>query len=230
MEILKSLFALTPIGFAVFIAGAIVSLAALVFMRKPESAVPPAPPPITVVVKVDNWNRSPPQEVRDAKGKTGVIEIIVLSNDFSWAFQSHTKVEREGRDADIPQHLMTPGISSEIKKYTDVIAVGAASNEGVSTNPTEEANRAARRADQLQLWIKEYVATSNSLHRLALGYYKGNDGNTQSSDQRRVVIVGVLKKDQGLDLREALRTSLTIMSTFPFKLDEYSSFELQQAR
>lgn len=230
MEILRSIFALTLSGFAVFIAGAVLSLAALVFMRKPDTIAAPPQAKVTVLVNVDNWGRSPPQEVRDLKGNSGAIETIVLSNDYAWAFQSHTTVEREGQVADIRQHLMTPGISSEIAKYTDVIAVGTASNEGALTNSTEEASRASRRADQLQLWIKEYVATSNPLHRLSLGYYKAEDLKKQSSDQRRVVIVGVLRKDPALDLREALKNSLPFISTFPFKLREYSSFELERAR
>ncbi len=233
MDIIKFIPQLTFPGFLVFVVGVAIAIGALTFMRKPEH-IPP--PPVadtrstTVVVKIENWERSQPREIQDSRGYRAEIETVVLSNDFSWEFGSHTSIQRKGEEADIKLHLMSPGVSSEIAKYAEVVAVGAASMEGADVNPAEEASRASRRADQLQLWIKEYVGTSNPLYRLSLGYFKGATKSPDSSEQRKVVVIGIVRMDKRIDLSDALRTSLPQVGTFPFALADYSEFELIRAR
>jgi len=234
MEILKIINVLTPIGSVIFAFGSILILVAVFFCRTPaEIVLPPTPPitsqPVTVII-IENWQRSSPQTIIDSQGLKAEIETVVLSNDFSWVFKSHTDVQRNGEPANIQQHLMSPGISEEIKKYSDVIAVGAASSEGAETNPTEESNRASYRADQLQLWIKEYVSTSIPVYRLSLGYYKDSTPAIDTSEQRKIVIIGVVRKDESIDLADALKRTLPNIVTFPFALTKYSTFELKRSR
>ncbi len=215
---------------------------ALLFMRvpSPTSLVPPmtaptpipAVPPISIVVNIDNWQRSAtPTQISDKAGKLAEIEAIVLSNDFSWAFQSHTNVERHGEATNVANHLLTPGISAVIAGYADVVAVGAASSEGAKENGTAEDDRASRRADQLQLWIKEYIPSSKALYALSIGHYNPMvKADKQFSEQRKIVIIGVIRKDDGIDLNDALKRNLGKVPAFPFNLGNYSKFELSPRR
>jgi|GEM_PF-3544030 len=210
-------------------------LYALIYLQKAEMPTSPQLPaslsqPVNVVVRVENWERSSPREIKDSNGYTAAIETVVLSNDFSWAFESDKNVQRNGEDANINEHLLSPGISGVIAKYSDVIAVGAASSEGVEQNPIEEAERAARRADQLQLWIKNNIIASNPLYSLSLGYYQGTIGKVDSAEQRKIVVIGVIRKDEAIDLADALRRSLHQVETFPFLLEDYSEFKLTRKR
>jgi hypothetical protein len=192
----------------------------------------PTPPPITVVVNVENWQRTAtPVQISDFTGKHAEIEAIVLSNDFNWALESHSIVERNDKTADVLKHLMTPGISKVLASYSEVVAVGAASSEGAKENPVAEDSRASRRADQLQLWIKEYIPSSKALYSLSIGHFKPgmpSDGNF--SAQRKIVIVGVIRSDPGFELSGALYKSLSKVPGFPFDLQNYSEFELVRRR
>jgi hypothetical protein len=245
MDILKLLLGLTPLGYVVFLAGLAISGAALIFLRpaSPNSppvssqvpaAQPPTPAsaPVTVVINVDHWQRSAsPVQITDSAGKRAEIEAIVLSNDFNWALASHVIVERHGELASVVNHLLTPGISSVIAGYVEVIAVGAASSEGAKENPFAEDDRASRRADQLQLWLKEYIPSSRGLYSLSIGHFKPgmpNDGN--HFGQRKIVVIGVIRSDDGIALSEALYKSLGKVSAFPFDLQNYSKFELIRRR
>lgn len=239
MEAIKLFLGLSPLGYAVFLSGLAISGAALLFLRLPlpPVSVQPPPPPVsepavTIVINIDNWQRTAsPVEIRDNTGKRAEIEAIVLSNDFNWALESHSKVERHGDDANVVTHLLTPGISKVIAGYAEVIAIGAASSEGAKADPQAEDNRASRRADQLQLWIKEYVPTSKALYSLSIGHFRPGmptDGNF--SAQRKIVIVGVVRSDPGFELSSALYANLGKVPGFPFDFQKYSAFELARRR
>lgn len=239
MEAIKLLLSLTPAGYAVFLIGLAISGSALLFLRAsetPGNIQPVLPPvsgaPMTVVVKIENWQRTAlPVKIRDDAGKQAEIEAIVLSNDFNWALESHSKVDRHGETADVIKHLLTPGVSTVIAGYAEVIAVGAASSEGARANPQSEDNRASRRADQLQLWIKEYVPTSKALYSLSIGHFKpGMPMDGDFSAQRKIVIVGVVRSDPGFELSGALSRSLSRVPGFPFDFENYSAFELLRRR
>ncbi|CAD5373063.1 hypothetical protein RA210_U290004 [Rubrivivax sp. A210] len=242
MEALKIFLGLTPLGYAVFLAGLAISGAALLYLRAPPQVTPPSPPstpvpvpgpvPVTVVVNIENWQRSAsPVRIVDSAGRHAEIEAIVLSNDFNWSLESHSKVERHGDEASVVKHLLTPGISNVIAGYAEVVAVGAASSEGAEVNPAAEDDRASRRADQLQLWIKEYVPSSKALYSLSLGHFRpGMPSDGDFSAQRRIVIVGVVRSDPGFELSGALYKDLGKVPGFPFDFQNYSEFKLVRRR
>jgi hypothetical protein len=236
MDLVKIIFSLTPQGFLVFVSGIVISFAALLFMRKEIPLEQNSVGQQTVInqknnfISIDNWICSSPQIIKDSNGLAAQIEMVVLSNDFSWVYRSSTDVQRHGVLADIKNHLMSPGISDEIKKYSDIVAVGAASSEGTDVNAMEESKRAVYRADQIQLWIKEYISTSIPVYKLSLGYFKGDKIARDTSEQRKIVIIGVIKKDQEINFENALRISLPDVKAFPFNLKEYSEFSLKRSR
>lgn len=226
-------FNLTPAGHFVFFLGASIAVAALVWMKnQPATTLPPLTPPVKETVQVDQWEQCPSIVISDPVGKQAEIQAVVLSSDFAWTYKSHSRVERNGVGVDMANHLTTPGISSVIAAYSKVIAVGAASIEGAEQNSIAENDRASRRADQLQLWIKEYVPTSKSLYSLNMGHFNSSAQATEKSfaDQRKVVILGVVHSDPDIDLAAALQRNVDHIPGFPFKRDNYSQFDLVQRR
>ena len=177
-----------------------------------------------------------PVEVTDVKGtdsygRDASFKIFVFSRDFAWAFESDKEVEYLGSPEDIGPHLRSPGLQENFRNAKALIAVGAASQEG--TPPVEE-DRARRRAARLQRWVKENVPGVQRLHTLSMGRFAGptlkTAATSETAPQRSVVIVAVVAAEDDVILDEALREALSKEKAFPFKLNEYSEFELSDWR
>lgn len=227
MDILKPILNLSPVGFLVFGIGVLMAIGALIFLQKDQPRTQENSPS-----QIEDWTLSPPKNITDEAGKSATIQLMVLSKDFSWVLESHTRVERNGQIIEDfkTKHLQTPGIAGAMLKYPEIIAVGAASSEGASHDPERERERAQRRADELQLWIKESVSATTPLYSLSLGYFIGDTKTVDSTSQRKIVIIGVKEKTPGINLNNALRKALGSMETFPFKPKDYSEFEIKTER
>jgi hypothetical protein len=94
----------------------------------------------------------------------------------------------------------------------EIICVGASSEEipvGVSFTQgrQHEERRAARRAEQIAVWVREALANPVPVRKLNVGHHTPT-GSGDTSDQRRVVIILVLDHDNGTNIDQSLRSAM----------------------
>jgi len=129
----QSLFSLTPIGFVILYLGLGLAGVALIFFRNIPSINSENPKLVDekqqfeITIKVDEWKISEPIVIKDKKGASATIKIVVLSQDFTWKLGSDNVIERFGQIAEIGPHLQSRGISKAIKEFIGIISIGAAS-------------------------------------------------------------------------------------------------------
>jgi hypothetical protein len=73
---------------------------------------------------------------------------------------------------------------------------------------SQEEWRAARRADRIAVWVRQALSHPVPVRKLNIGHHMPTKGGRNTSDQRRVVVILVLEKDQGVNLDESLRTAM----------------------
>ena len=161
---------------------------------------PPTPPEVVRDVTVHS--------VSDEQGRRASFRILLFSDEFRWKLSSYDSIE-DG--ASFPQ------FSEEMKKVLDsaeeIICVGASSEEvplGVSFQKgrAQEEWRAARRADRIAVWVRQALSHPVPVRKLNIGHHMPTRGGRNTSDQRRVVVILVLEKDQGINLDESLRIAM----------------------
>jgi hypothetical protein len=162
----------------------------------------PTPPEVTTDVVV----RSAP----DAIGRRASFRILLFTDEFRWRLSSHAELDAQ------PER---PHFTAEMKKVLnaaeEIIAVGASSEEfapgvALTVGRQIEERRAARRADQIALWVREVLETPVPVRKLNVGHYTPTPGtrSLDTSDQRRVVIILVLDQDEGVNMDQALRAAM----------------------
>jgi hypothetical protein len=161
---------------------------------------PPTPPEITRDVTV--------HDVRDQQGRRASFRILLFSDEFRWRLASYDAIE---------DGVASPHFSEEMKKVLDsakeIICVGASSEElptGVSLKQgrAQEEWRAARRADQIAVWVRQALSRPVPVRKLNIGHHAPTKRSRNTSDQRRVVVILVLEKDQDINLDESLRAAM----------------------
>jgi hypothetical protein len=95
----------------------------------------------------------------------------------------------------------------------EIICVGASSEEvpsGVSfmKGREQEEWRAARRADRIAVWVRQALSRPVPVRKLNIGHHAPTKRGRNTSDQRRVVVILVLEKDQDINLDESLRAAM----------------------
>jgi hypothetical protein len=162
----------------------------------------PTPPEVTRDLVVTN--------VADAFGRRASFRILLFTDEFRWRLSSH-----DALDAVPERPTFTPEMKAVLNSAQEIIAIGASSEElpaGVSANDgrrTEE-HRAGRRAERIAVWVREAVSKPIPIRKLNVGHHAPTPGPRASdtSDQRRVVIVLVLDRDDGVDMDQALRAAM----------------------
>jgi hypothetical protein len=200
---------------AVMLAGGMLVYASVDEVRH---MVPPKPPEVVHDVIARN--------VEDSQGRRASFRILLFSDEFRWRMSSHVELENKGSE---------PEFTAEMKAVLDnaqeIICVGESSEEGPSGVPAtrarvEEERRAARRADQIALWIRRAVSRPVPIRKLNIGQHVPTGQKKDTSDQRRMVIVLVLDHDQSVDLDQALRNAMAQESgrapVFGTLLNDYS--------
>jgi len=178
-----------------------VGLAAVTaFEMKARWLAPPTPPEVVRDVTV--------RQVSDRQGRRASFRILLFSDEFRWRLASYQSIE-DG--ASLPQ------FSDDMKKVLDsaveIICVGASSEElppgsSLKAGRAQEEWRAARRADRIALWVRESLSKPIPVRKLNIGHHTPTRRGRNTSDQRRVVIILVLEKEDGLNLDESLRTAM----------------------
>jgi hypothetical protein len=179
---------------------------------------PPTPPEIVRDVTVHN--------VSDQQGRRASFRILLFSDEFRWRMSSYDAIE---------DGASFPRFSDEMKKVLDtaqeIICVGASSEEvpsGVSfmKGREQEEWRAARRADRIAVWVRQALSRPVPVRKLNIGHHAPTKRGRNTSDQRRVVVILVLEKDQDINLDESLRAAMADEAEraplFDYLLTDYS--------
>lgn len=186
-------------AFAVFT----VVLAYITFSEVRVLTKPMAPTPTEVVRDILVRN------AEDLVGHKASFRILLFTDEFRWRINSSDSLDTpSGR----PQ--FTPEMKAVLNDAREVICVGASSEEippGVSYEvgrQTEE-NRAARRAEQIALWVREALTKPVPVRKLNVGHHAPTGRAKDTSDQRRVVIILVLDHDENANVDQALRDAMS---------------------
>jgi len=162
-------------------------------------AVPPTPPEVERDVLV--------RGVADHDGRRASFRVLLFSDEFRWRINSSDALEH----GSVPQ--FTPEMKAVLSDAVEVICVGASSEEipsGVSlaTGRALEEHRAARRAEQIAVWVRAALNSPIPVRKLNIGHHAPTGRPRDTSDQRRVVIILVLDHEGDANLDEALRAAM----------------------
>ncbi len=161
---------------------------------------PPPPPEVTQDVTVHG--------VADSQGRRASFRILLFSDEFRWRLASYDAIE---------DGASFPHFSDEMKQVLDsaeeIICVGASSEEvpaGVDFKKgrAQEEWRAARRAERIAVWVRESLTRPIPVRKLNIGHHVPTRAGRNTSDQRRVVVILVLDKEDGINLDESLRAAM----------------------
>src|SRR5262245_2753779 len=165
-----------------------------------RTSVPPTPPEVIRDVVV--------RDAKDQQGRRASFRVLLFTAEFRWRLSSSETLEHGAA-----QPIFTPEMKAVLNSAQEIICVGASSEEvpeGVSFNTGRrwEERRAARRAEQIAVWVREALSKPILVRKLNVGHHAPTRQAADTSDQRRVVIILVLERDDNANVDEALRTAM----------------------
>jgi hypothetical protein len=203
---------------AAILFGGALTFATVDDMWRLARVIPPTPPEVTRDLIVRNAS--------DLHGRRASFRILLFTDEFRWRLSSHNALENGLAAPDF-----TPEMKAVLDSAHEIICVGTSSEEISGAVPakqsrTAEERRAARRADQIALWVRRAVSKPIPVRKLNIGQHVRTGHARDTSDQRRVVIVLVLEHDDQTDLDQALRSAMVRESArapvFEALLKDYS--------
>lgn len=149
------------------------------------------------------------RHVADASGHEASFRILLFSDEFRWRLSSWNTIE-DGTS--VPR--FTPEMKTVLDSAVEIICVGASSEEvpagiGTVAGRQHEEWRAGRRAERIAVWVREALSKPIPVRKLNIGHHAPTSGTHDTSDQRRVVVILVLDRDEDANLDEALRAAMT---------------------
>ena len=128
-------------------------------------------------------------------GRRASFRILLFSDEFRWRINSSDALDNQP-----PQPHFTPEMKTVLNDAKEVICVGASSEETPGGLPykvgrQQEERRAGRRAEQIALWVRQAVSKPIPVRKLNIGHHAHTGQQHDTSDQRRVVIILVLDRD-----------------------------------
>lgn len=175
-------------------------------------------------------------------GDVGSFRTVVFADPFNWAFRETATVELNGEVIDFRQFLRGDGPQRIMASAEEIVAVGTASCEGLQIpfrRDAREEKRAQERASQLSAWIQEVQppgpehAPVHRVHTLNLGRYERDEpcdpqNHPATSQQRKVMLVAVLRRDPALGLAECLKEGFGDHDALKPLITRYSKFALDE--
>ena len=148
------------------------------------------------------------RNAQDANGRRASFRIMLFTDEFRWRLNSHDALENGPVQPDF-----TPEMRAVLNDVREIICVGASSEElptGMSVDKGRalEEQRSARRAEQIAVWVRRALSRPIPIRKLNVGHHQATHGPRDTSDQRRVVIILVLDKDERTNIDEALRAAM----------------------
>jgi len=186
---------------ALALAGGILVYATLGELGIVARVMLPTPPEVLRDLVVTN--------VRDQLGRRASFRILLFTDEFRWRLNSFDSL-----DAEPSQPQFTPEMKAVLNNAREVICVGASSEEvpaGVSYQAGRVAEewRAGRRAEKIAWWVRQALSRPVPVRKLNVGHHAPTGKSRDTSDQRRVVIILVLDRDENANLDEALRAAMS---------------------
>lgn len=182
----------------------------------PKATPVPAPEPRRVSYVPPPAPENPPEALstdyvpyaKDSKGRTASIVIHLLTDEHRWKLSRWDLLENLKSEVDfsVPMRRL-------MNSATEIICIGASSEEIENGYSQDEGRKreewwAGRRADSIAMWVRAALDKPINVRKLNIGHRDpANEREAQSdtSDQRRVIIVLVLKEEEGVDMDQALR-------------------------
>ncbi len=182
---------------------------------------PEPPPPTPIPNYVPPPMPEKPPEVHeqiishapDNTGKMASFAIHLLTDDYKWMIGRWDLLENRQSEIDFSDPM-----KRLLNRSVEVICIGASSEEtepGLSRDDgrKREEWRAAQRAESISKWVRAALYRPINVRKLNIGHRDPaieQDGVSDTSDQRRVIIVLVLKMEEGTDLGQALRNAFRL--------------------
>ncbi len=163
----------------------------------------------------------------DKQNRRGLFDIVVLKKQFLWVRSSYNQLEHDG--VVIPLETVAETIFDRdmrytLEKATDIVAVGTASQEGFAKTEIARANRRARETAKL---IKSTLDKKVPIWVLNLGQYRDPCEEcevVETNWQRPFIVIATVRKDENLNLKEAVRDAMSSSSKLP-STQRYSDFK-----
>ncbi len=177
----------------------------------------------------------------DDNGHNFDFNIYILGDEFNWFYRSCNTITFGNNEkfnlTELTKYIESIGVQYKLKNAKDIITVGLASQEIMKNAPDEEIAidfenmRAFRRARNLKLLTEKNTETNANFHKLTLGKYTNysetnTDNPSQTSMQRRIIIIAIFDRDENVKLGELLPQILPKVESFPINLSDYELFKL----
>jgi eukaryotic-like serine/threonine-protein kinase len=155
----------------------------------------------------------PPVDGEDDKQRKATFSFESLLTKYTWEYGKIDTLSDGVKggilaEKEIIEELSHPVLSENIKNSQVVIAVGLASCEGETTM---ENRRASQRAKVIKNALQKLDSKppGETIYVLELGQYKTSEcpssNSTNTELQRRLLIIRVTRKDDDVDLEQALK-------------------------
>jgi hypothetical protein len=152
------------------------------------------------------------RNAKDQQGRRASFRVLLFTDEFRWRMSSYESLESS---------LEQPSFTSEMKAVLDrareIIVVGASSEEivpglSLAAGRKREEIRAGKRAERIAMWVRQALSRPIPVRKLNVGHHMPTKGADDTSDQRRVVIILVLEREDGTNVDEALRAAMALES------------------
>jgi len=185
---------------ACVVAGTALLVATAVELPRVVRFVPPQPPEIKHDIVMRN--------AKDSSGRSATFRLMLFTDEFRWKLSSTASLE-DGR----VEPEFTDAMKAVLNNAKEIICVGASSQELPPGVPLEQARaseerRAGRRAEQTAVWVRKALSRAIPIRKLNVGHHAPTAHSSDTSDQRRMVIILVLERDDQTNLDQALRAAM----------------------
>jgi len=148
------------------------------------------------------------RNAKDNTGRRATFRLMLFSDEFRWKLSSSASLENG-----LVEPEFTDGMKAVLNNAREIICVGASSQELPPGVPLDQATRAeerraARRAEQTAVWVRKALTRPIPIRKLNVGHHVPTARSSDTSDQRRMVIILVLERDDQTNLDQALRAAM----------------------
>jgi hypothetical protein len=152
------------------------------------------------------------RNAKDQQGRRASFRVLLFTDEFRWRMSSYESLE-----SSLEQPSFTPEMKAVLDRAREIIVVGASSEEivpglSLAAGRKREEIRAGKRAERIAMWVRQALSRPIPVRKLNVGHHMPTKGADDTSDQRRVVIILVLEREDGTNVDEALRAAMALES------------------
>jgi hypothetical protein len=181
--------------------------------------------PKLLEVKIDSiWKKTISIPIKDKSGKRAILGIYTITNGYYWGKGKNEICDFTGNgtklniNSSFIDYLKTEYFQKGVARQNELICVGNSSFEE-NGNVYNEECRSYCRAMYLRRLLEKNIPFVK-IDILPIG--KSDSTGLCSDIQRSIVIIGVLKVDSLIDLKDALYLHLLKDKNIPFRFWDYS--------